>query len=273
MSETTESAVGSGWQTPFTEDRFSISSAETGFDYAISVEVPNRYPGNPDQHYPVVICLDGLWTYGPVRDAFRILPLGRELPEAVVVGVGYRNADLREVLQLRAVDFTPTRFAAPEPTGVRLPADEVGKAEPFRRFLLDELLPRVTDDYRITDDRTLLGHSFSGLFGLDTLLTEPESFNRWVLTSPSVWWDNRVMFKREAEHALRTDDLTATVFMSAGGDEGGEGFGGHRAIHDQLAARSYPGLTLDWALFPGETHQSVISGAVVRGLRSVFSER
>lgn len=257
--------------TPFVEDRFSIASEKTGFDYAISVEVPNRYPTSPDKQYPVVICLDGLWTYGPVRDAFRILPLGRELPEAVVVGVGYDEPDLRQVLQLRAVDFTPTRFTAPEQTGVRLSGDEVGRAEPFRRFLLDELLPRIADDYRITDDRTLVGHSFSGLFGLDTLLVEPDAFNRWVLTSPSVWWDNRIMFEREAEHSARTEDLPAIVFMSAGGDEGGPGFGGHRDIHDQLASRQYPSLTLDWALFPGETHQSVISGAVVRGLRSVFA--
>lgn len=255
----------------FREDRVSITSEQTGFDYELTIEVPNRYPTSDDTRYPVVVCLDGLWTYGPVRDAFRILPLSRELPEAIVVGVGHAHPDLREVLQQRAVDFTPTAYEAPTATGVRLPADQVGRAEPFRRFLVDTLMPLVADRYRTNGDRTLVGHSFSGLFGADTLFVEPSAFDRWVLTSPSVWWDDHVMFDREEQHAASTSELPARVFMSVGGDEGNdEVFGGHQAFHDRLAARGHGGLELDWCLFPGETHQSVISGAVVRGLRMVY---
>ncbi len=256
--------------TPFVEDHLDLHSDETGLDYRIWVEVPNRYPTKPDTSFPLVVCLDGLWTYGPVRDAFRILPLSRELPEAVVVGVGHAARDMTEILQLRAIDYTPTRFQSPAETGVRLPADEVGRADRFRRFLLDTLVPLLADRYRLSDDRTLVGHSFSGLFGVDTLLTEPDAFNRWVLTSPSLWWDDRIMLKRETDHAARTDDIAATVFLSLGGDELDGGFGGQREFHDQLAGRRYQNLDLHWELFPGETHQSVISTAVVRGLRTVF---
>jgi predicted alpha/beta superfamily hydrolase len=255
--------------TPFDEDRFEVHSTETGFDYEICVEVPNRYRLKPDARFPVVVCLDGLWTYGAVRDAFRILPLSKELPEAVVVGVGHAASDMNEVLQLRAVDYTPTRFAAPAETGVRISAREVGRADAFRRFLVDTLLPLLGARYRISDDRTLVGHSFSGLFGVDTLLVEPDAFDRWVLTSPSLWWDDRIMLKREAAHAAATDDIDARVFLSLGGDETTGGFGGQREFYEQLAARQYRSLDLHWLVFPGETHQSVISAAVVRGLRAV----
>ena len=256
--------------TPFVEDHFDLHSDETGLDYRIWVEVPNRYRAKPDATFPVVICLDGLWTYGPVRDAFRIMPLGRELPEAVVVGVGHAAQDMVEVLQFRAVDYTPTRFQSPPQTGVRLPADDVGRADRFRRFLIDSLLPLLADRYRLSDDRTMVGHSFSALFGVDTLLSEPAAFDRWVLTSPSIWWDDRVMLTREAAHAAQTEDVAATVFLSLGGDEVEDGFGGQKELYEQLASRRYPSLDLHWELFPGETHQSVISAAVVRGLRTVF---
>lgn len=257
--------------TAFQHEVLNLDSEETGHSYELTIEVPNRYPGS-DKAYPLVVALDGLWTFGVVRDAFRILSLGQELPEAIVVGVTHADTDLKQVLQQRAVDFTPTQSAAPSATGVRLPADQVGQAERFRRFLVDVVVPTVTDRCRVTDDRTLVGHSFSGLFGLDLLFNEPSAFNRWVLASPSVWWDDRVMFKLEADHAARTEDIEATVFLSAGGDEGHErGFGGHQDFHRQLADRGYPGLDLRWEMFPGETHQSVISSAVIRGLRSVFS--
>lgn len=251
---------------------FDIGPEHTGRRYRVSVEVPNRYRSG-DAAYPLVVVLDGQWITGVVRDAFRILPLERLLPEAIVVGVEHRTPDLRSLLQDRAADFTPTAADAPPETGVRIGADEVGGAADFRRLLLDVILPRVADRWRISDDRTLVGHSFSALFGLDTLLQTPDAFGRWVLTSPSVWWDDRVIFRREAAHAATATDLPGRVFLSVGSEEGGgEIFGGHAEFHRRLAARNHPSLRLDWRVFDGETHQSVIAPAVTRGLVQVFRQ-
>ncbi|MEL7208963.1 MAG: alpha/beta hydrolase-fold protein, partial [Actinomycetota bacterium] len=198
--------------------------------------------------------------------------LDRELPEAVVVAMEHLTDDFRALVQHRAADFTPTRATAPPETGVRIGADEVGGAAAFRRVLIDHILTEVAERWRVTDDRTLVGHSFSALFGVDTLLCEPAAFHRWVLASPSVWWDNRVMFDREAEHARTHDDIKARVFMSKGTEEGGgELFGGHEAFYRQLSARDHANLDLHWQVFEGETHQSVIAPAVARGLRTVFA--
>ncbi len=257
--------------TPFRTDDTLVVSPETGSHYVVTVEVPSRYRYDDDTRYPVVVCLDGWWTFGAVRDAFRIQPLGRELPEAIVVAVSHADADIRRVIQLRAVDFTPTPAAAPPETGVTLPAAEVGRADRFRRFLVDRALPSVAERFRISDDRTLVGHSFSALFGLDTLLAEPDAFGRWVLASPSVWWDDRIMFAREEAHAASATDLPARVFLSRGGLEDDGAFGGQEAFHDRLAARRYPNLDLRWRTFGGESHQSVIGSALTRGLREVFT--
>ncbi|MCP4223546.1 MAG: alpha/beta hydrolase [Actinomycetia bacterium] len=250
---------------------FDTTSTHTGRTYEVVVELPNRYHRS-DKAYPLVVVLDGQWVFGVVRDAFRVLALGRELPEAVVVGITHSRTDLRDLVQDRAADFTPTKATAPTETGVQIPAAEVGNAALFRRAMLEEILPVATSELRLNGDRTLVGHSFSALFALDTLLTDPDLFDRWVLASPSVWWDDQVMFRREANHASVTEDISARVFISAGSDEGGlEGFGGHRDLYDRLLERNYPSLNLSWALFPGETHSSVIGGAVSRGLRQVFT--
>lgn len=241
----------------------------SGHRFLIEVETPNRYDHDPERRFPLVVCLDGLWTFGVVRDAFRILPLSRELPEAVVVGVTHVHPDLKGVLQMRAVDYTPTSAAAPAQTGVRLPAEQVGQAARFRRFLLDQVVPLVAERFRLSDDRTLVGHSFSGLFGLDTLLSEPDAFGRWVLASPSVWWDDQVMFRIEADHFAAGKVAHGRVFISTG-DEESSGLSGHERFYRQLSGRHHPGLRVDWARFPGETHQSVIPSAVTRGLRTVF---
>ena len=253
----------------FPVEQFDLTSADGSRQYRVEIELPNRYHRG-DARYPMVVVLDAQWVHGVVRDAFRILPFDRELPEAVIVGISHNTSDVRQLLQDRAVDYTPTPATAPPETGVRIPAEETGRAETFRRLLLDEILPRVEADYRINDDRTLVGHSFSALFGVDTLLEQPDAFARWVLASPSVWWDDQVMFAREAAHASGADDLPGRVFLSSGEHEG-DGLGGHHAFYRQLAGRNYPSLNLTWARFPGETHGSVISVAVSRGLRAVFA--
>jgi hypothetical protein len=42
----------------------------------------------------------------------------------------------------------------------------------------------------------------------------PGMFSRYVLTSPSLWFDNHVMFAREKEYAPRDHDLKAEVFFA-----------------------------------------------------------
>ena len=261
-------------QLPWHREVIPLHNDEVGRSYQIWVERPARYEPHGDRRYPVVLCLDAPWTFGVVSDAFRLLPLSGELPEAIVVGVAHNAPDLHTVIQQRAMDFTPTAAFAPPATGVRVQPEELGGAASFCRFLAATVLPRALRGLRTTDDRTLIGHSFSALLGLAWLLEEPTALARWVLASPSVWWDDRVIFAREAVQAASGADLPARVFLSASeGDEAGADgpFGGHFAFHTQLVSRARPGLRCTWMSFPGETHSSVVAAAVVRGLREVFA--
>ena len=58
-----------------------------------------------------------------------------------------------------------------------------------------------------------------GLFGTWTLLNHPEAFNRYVIGSPWLCWDEKVSTGWEAEYAAAHSDLPATVFLAAGAEE------------------------------------------------------
>ncbi len=238
--------------------------------YEIWTELPSRYDPDAEVGYPLIVCLDAVWTFGTAVDACRILGLGRELPRAIVVGVAHDSSDLREVLELRAMDFTVTAVDSPPMTGVRSPGHLLGGADAFRRWLIDDVLADLRERWHVSDV-TLVGHSFSALFGLNVLFNEPAAFDRYLLASPSVWWDDRVMFRLEQEHAAATTELPTRVFMSKGTLETDE-YSPHKEFHDQLASRNHAGLDLRWHLFEGETHSSVVSVAVNRGLRSLFTD-
>jgi len=109
---------------------------------------------------------------------------------------------------------------------------------------------------------------------MHTLLTQPETFQRYVLCSPDFEWDNRVIFATERACVEVRTDLPARLFLTAGSLE-------ERVIDPtvsnlyRMAAllknRNYPGLALTLVLFEGETHSSIVSASVARGLRQCVS--
>jgi predicted alpha/beta superfamily hydrolase len=241
----------------------------------LHVALPEGYD-HGDTAYPLIVCLDAQWIFGTLCDASLSLGLARLVPRAVIVGVGWQEGSAKAVLRRRGEAYTPTVGEFPERVAPRsLGHQPSGGAPKFLAWLADELLPLVLERYRVrADDRTFVGHSLSGLFGLHTLFNRPRTFQRYLLASPSIWWDDRVILQEEAAFAERDADLAARVFISVGADEEQPGFfpmiANAQLLVSQLEARRYPSLDLSFQLLEGEIHYSTIPAAVSRGLRSLF---
>ena len=69
---------------PNTEVRM-VSSSNVGQEYEILVALPYGHT-DADRSYPVLYVLDANWTFGLITDTIRLLQLGDELPEMVIVG-------------------------------------------------------------------------------------------------------------------------------------------------------------------------------------------
>jgi len=241
----------------------------------LTVALPEGYGTRPEP-YPLLVCLDAQWTFGTVCDAALNLGLARLLPRVIVVGVGWTADTARAVVHARAAAFTPT--SAPLPAAVtRSMADApvYGQAAGFQEWLLDEALPLLARRYAIDPgDRTLIGHSLSGLFGLYTLFTRPAAFSRWLLASPSSWWDGRMIFDLEADTGRPAIAPGTRVFLSAGSEETLIGeipmVANTQAMRARLAAHRNPPVDTSFALLDGELHHSTIPAAVSRGLRWLF---
>jgi predicted alpha/beta superfamily hydrolase len=121
------------------------------------------------------------------------LQLFQEVPEMVIVGIGYPVNDFRQALGLRTRDLTPTKDDAWIEELLKLTQgdftnDGSGSADNFLKFIREELKPFIKANYRIdAEDSSISGHSFGGLFGLYALLHAPNTFKRYIISSPSIW--------------------------------------------------------------------------------------
>ena len=255
---------------PNTEVRY-IHSPIIGKEIMIFVSLPDNYRST-NTAYPVLYLADANLMFAMTNEIIRMMQIGRELPQLILVGLGYRTNDFSTVFKLRSDDFTPTPIPDPQKLGW-----PTGGAPRFIRFMREELLPFITKNYRTSGDAGYAGFSYGGLFGLYALFHEPEMFKRYIIGSPSLWFDSLVTFKYEAEYAAVHSDLPARVFISIGGLE-------PRAytetatttnvkqLQDLLQNRHYPGLHLQTVVFEGETHLSGIAPAISRSLREIYKE-
>ena len=292
---------------PNTDTMKTIASTEVhylhsdivGDDYKIFVAKP-PYPMAGDMKLPVVYALDANGAFASVVETARMLQLGGEMPSCYVVGIGYCKGSFPETMTLRARDYTPTQFSRfergyPQIIGSSEPL-HTGGAAAFLRFIREELKPWVVANFPGADanDATLTGTSFGGLFTVYSMLRAPDTFQRYLACSPSLLYDDEVMFALESESATTHIDLPLRAFFSCGAQENETEMmralepmpaplrNAHQALWRLrmvelltpfvavLRKRNYPGLRLDCHVFEGENHMSVYPAALSRGLRSLF---
>jgi predicted alpha/beta superfamily hydrolase len=102
------------------------------------------------------------------------------------------------------------------------------------------------------------------------MFQSPETFQRLILVSPSLFWDGNVIFKNEEAYAASHKTLPVRIFMSVGEQETDTMLAGVRRFEDVLTERHYQGLVLATRILEGERHLSTFPVAVTRGLRTVF---
>jgi predicted alpha/beta superfamily hydrolase len=268
---------------------YEFESLFVGDRLAITVNMPLT-PSVDTDPMSTLYVLDPVPLLGTVVGSARTLEMwssGR-FPPTVVVGVGYPSPDPGDIISRRRRDLTPTEIPFP-PTVPEAAAHGRGKAAAFLRSLREEVIPGIEARYRVhPTDRALIGWSLGGLFGLYTLFHQPESFARYLLVSPSIWWGDTISLVYEHSWAERYADLHAKVFLAAGERE--QMPGRHwppemvseemwrkvKAITNlqemaaRLAGRSYPSLMLECVVFADEHHPTVFPAAVSRGLMSLF---
>lgn len=124
----------------------------------------------------MLVLTDANAYFGTVVETARLLSFSKQIPDLIVVGIGYSNPGqaFRAINGPRTYDLTPSadpatvkslntdsaKLGFPDATGS-------GGAPEFLSWIRSELLPVIVKKYHASsEDRAYLGHSFGGLFGV-----------------------------------------------------------------------------------------------------------
>ena len=236
-----------------------IQSAIVGQDFDVLINLPRNYR-DTTRAFPVIYLLDAQWDFPLLNAIFGEQYYDGFVPEIVTVGIawGGRNPNYDS---LRGRDLTPTTIKQ---------VPQSGNAARFLDFIKKELIPFIDTNYRtVKNDRTLMGSSLGGLFTLYAMFHETGIFSRYVLTSPSLGWDNGIVYTYEKNYADKNSRLPIRLFMAVGELEGG--VAGFQKFVDRLKTRNYGGFDIQTRVLEGTGHSGSKAEGYSRGLQAVYA--
>ncbi|RUO19925.1 alpha/beta hydrolase [Aliidiomarina haloalkalitolerans] len=237
----------------------SVCAESTSFQFyserlsettTIRIALPETYRHSSDYEYPLLLVMDGSTQFNHIAGNIEFMSTFAEIPDMIVVGVSANS---------RLLNFTQTELEQF--------AGRSGGAENYTKFLFEELLPKLREDYRIASHVTVTGHSLSGLYSAYLALNHADVIQAAISISPSLWWDDFVILNDLANLTAEISKVRWFASMASEPDEMAEGFDYLEAAIGKLTNTN---LTWELRRFPDETHDSTPLIGNVMGLRSVF---
>ena len=156
------------------------------------VRLPDNFQPDNDEKYAVIYLMDGFSLESSLEAVYDNY-WGHYLPHMILVGISNRSNRTR--------DLTTSQIKMRR--GIAMD-NETGGAETFTKFMEKELIPYIDSKYPTSGYRTLIGHSYAGLFTINILINHKHLFQNYIAIYPSLDWDDQKLLK-EAKEKLSTE--------------------------------------------------------------------
>ncbi|MBK7571921.1 MAG: alpha/beta hydrolase [Bacteroidetes bacterium] len=238
-----------------------------GENRTLNIYLPEGYNGNDTTKYPVIYLLDGsadedfIHVVGLVQ--FNTFSWVNRIPKSIVVGIA--TVDRRR-------DFTfPTTIAEDKknyPT--------TGHSDKFISFIENELQPFIAKKYQTNSEKTIIGQSLGGLLATEILLKKPYLFNKYIIVSPSLWWDDGSILKQQSEILIENFAQKTEIYIGVGK----EGLAPCTAPHvmevdanllaEKLKLSKSKTLNVHFDYLPDEDHATIGHQGISNGFRMIY---
>lgn len=188
-----------------------FQSADQQRHYKVWLAIPKNI--NKNKALPAIFMLDGNSVMSRLDES--LLKKQAEQDSPVLVAIGYESILPFESAS-RSVDYTPADESGMISADPRNPERMAGGSQQFRALLFQQIMPWVKTQVKLDQKRTALwGHSYGGLFVLDTLL-HSDQFSHYFSASPSLTWAEQRML--HAVEKTTTEQVNAKRLWVMEGD-------------------------------------------------------
>ncbi len=242
----------------------------------IYIQIPSSFNPSKNQKYPVAFIIDGEILLPTVNDVQNYYS-GGFTPEMVLVGIANDKNRVRDL----TISTITSKYGMPF-------TEKNGAADNFRKFIQNELIPFIENKYPVTNYRTLIGHSYGGLFTISTLIHYPDLFANYLAIDPSLDWDDQKLLKEAQEVFVNQKYQGKALFMSLSGQLHMQNSQitidivmqdttdytlfarSNIAFSNLVKQKPDSGLSFEWKFYPNDIHGTIPFPSIMEGLISLF---
>lgn len=241
-----------------------IQSAQLGEKRVLNIYLPEGYQDNDTAKYPVIYLLDGsadedfIHVVGLVQ--FNSFSWVNRLPPSIVVGIA--NVD-------RKRDFTfPTTIEKDKEKN-----KTAGKSDKFIAFIEKDLQPFIQKKYRTNQSKTLIGESLGGLLATEILFKKPTLFNKYIIVSPSLWWDNASLLNFNPEILQAGFSQKTDIYIGVGKEGLAPSENPHvmevdaNVLADKIKGTKSKNVSVYFDYLPEENHATIAHQALLNAFK------
>ena len=246
-----------------------IYSKELKENRVLNIYLPEGYSKNDTITYPVTYLLDGsadedfIHVVGLYQ--FNSFEWVNRVPKSIIVGIATVD---------RKRDYTyPTTI---EDDKKSYPT--TGHSATFINFIEKELQPYIAKKYKTNSSKTIIGQSLGGLLATEILLKKPNLFNKYIIISPSLWWDNGSLLD-QSSLLLQNDYKKKTEVYIGVGKEGLTPTKLPRVMEvdanllaEKIRNIKSKAVTVYFDYLPLEDHATISHQAIFNALRLIYPE-
>ena len=196
-----------------------IKATQTKRNYELYIKLPKDYSENKDISYTAIYYTDAMWHLEMLSGSTEYM-----LENVILVGISWQldiNEDLRKERGAHVSRFRDYSFRKSNNPKIQKKY-QLGQGKKHLDFIRNDVITYVENTYRTDpNSRTYFGYSMGGEFGAYVLLTQPDTFNNYIIGSPSI--KNEVSYLSELnskfgpyEASNKNSSIKANVFISRG---------------------------------------------------------
>ncbi|WP_105167797.1 alpha/beta hydrolase [Pseudoalteromonas sp. T1lg23B] len=192
----------------------ALKDSDMEYQYELLIKLPEEYQANKHLNYPVIYFTDAVWHIETLSGISEFL-----FNDVILVGISWQKDNHNPLLvdegehASRFRDYT-IRTSSNAANQAKY---KFGQAQQHLAFINRDVFQYVEKHYRTDPSkRTYFGYSLGGLFGAYALMSQPDTFQNYILGSPSL---RNNLTKLESAHqriTAKQRDTKINVFIAHG---------------------------------------------------------
>lgn len=164
-------------------DSLKIDSKFVNEERIINIWTPPGYEVSNDS-LPVLYMPDGgiKEDFPHIANTLDTLIKQNQIPKVILVGIE-NTVRRRDLTGPTKIEYDLKHI--PEPGG----------ADNFRKFIKNELMPLINQNYRTTNKKAIIGESAAGLFIIETFILDSDMFDYFIAIDPALWYNEQYLVK------------------------------------------------------------------------------